>query len=809
MVIKENDSFLTKFSKKDTTLIQSIKEYKFHPIKLVKLNSKDEIELMENELMQRVFDLEGEPYEWRMFKLPDGTGGYALNIHHILADGWGLGLICRKVMIAYSDLTGENIDEEISSSYIDYLKSEQEYIKSDKFKIDKNYWDNIFKTIPDSVTIPGTSTLENNSCRANRKEFILSKSLISSIQNFCAKNKISVFNFFTAVLSTYIYKITNETDFVIGTPILNRTNFKEKNTVGMFVNVSPLRINVNTNDTFIKFAENISLSSKEMLRHQKYSYTNILEDLRSKNSLIPSLYNIILSYQVTKTTTVSKYTYESRWVFSGNSSEDMEIQIYDFNESGNLALTFDYKIDKYTEEDIKYIYDRIIYIINQILEKNDIKLSQIEFATPKEREQILNKFNNTKSDYPREKSMVQLFEEQVKLNPQKRSVFFEEETLTYEELNNKANSIANYLIENGANLEDVVGIFFEKSLNTIIALLGILKAGCCYLPIDTAYPQDRIDYMIENSNTKFVLSDSKFEKILNSKAKIVNLDNFDFENIENPNLKIKPTNLAYVMYTSGSTGKPKGVMIEHRGIIRLVKNPNFLKFEEDERIIQTGTIAFDACTFEIWAALLNGYELFVIPKNTLLDPIELQKYVETNKITIIFLTTPLLHQIANTNPHIFANVRYLITGGDVLSVSSVNLIRKENPNLKIINAYGPTENSAYSTCFNIEKDFSKNVPIGYPIQNSTCYIVNSEYKLCPIQTVGELIVGGDGVGRGYLNAEELTKEKFITNLFGEKRLYKTGDLAKWLPDGSIDFLGRADSQVKIRGNRIELRRNQP
>ena len=521
MVIEKNDSFLTQFSKKETTLVQSIKKYKFHPIKLINLNSKDDISKMETELMQRVFNLEDEPYEWRMFKFPDGTGGYTLNIHHILADGWGLGLVCRKVMIAYSDLTGENIKEDIFSSYVDYLKSEQEYINSTKFTNDKNYWNDIFKTIPETVTIPGTLSSEDNSCKANRKEFILSKSLISSIQNFCAQNKISVFNFFTAILSIYMYKINNNIDFVIGTPILNRTNYKEKNTVGMFVNVSPLRININNQNNFIEFTEKIATNSKEMLRHQKFSYTNILEDLRKRNSSIPSLYNIVLSYQVTKTTTVSKYSYESKWNFNGNCNEDIEIQIYDFNESGNLTLTFDYKFDKYTEEDIKNIYNRMIYIINQVLEKNDIKLYQIEIATPKEREQILNKFNNAQIDYPKEKNVVQLFEKQVKLNPNKPAVFFEGETLTYEELNNKANSLAHYLTQNNVQLEDVIGIFLDKSLEVVISILGILKAGCSYLPIDTSYPQSRIEYMLQDSNTKFIFSNSKFEKILNTKIKII------------------------------------------------------------------------------------------------------------------------------------------------------------------------------------------------------------------------------------------------------------------------------------------------
>lgn len=801
-VIEKNDSFLIKIKQKNGAFFQTLNPYRYSRIELIKLNSKEDLTKLENETLQKVFDIEKELFEFKLFEFPDKTGGFLLNIHHVIADGWSLGLICRKIMISYSKFMGEEL-EDISSSYIEYLKSEEEYFSSEKFKADKNYWLSNFETIPETASIPGSLTTSEISSKANRKEFILSKNIVNSIQNFCAQNKISIFNFFTSILSVYMYKINNLNSFVIGTPILNRTNFKEKNTVGMFVNVAPLKITIDNQKNFTEFAKDIAINSKEMLRHQKYSYTNILEELRKKDSKIPGLYNIVLSYQLTKANNVSKYDYKTRWVFNGNCSEDIEIQIYDLDETGNLNIAFDYKANKYIEKDIESLYSRLLYITNQVLE-SDKKLFEIEFITEAEKDKILNKFNNTKTDYPKEKSVVQLFEEQVEKVPSKNAVFFENTELTYEELNFKANSIASYLVKNGAKTEDVIGIFLDKSLESIISILGILKTGCAFLPIDVAYPESRINYMLENSNTKFILTNSKFEKILNTKIKIINLDNFEFKDEKNLNLKIKPENLAYIMYTSGSTGNPKGVMVEHKNIVRLVKNTNYIKFGEDEKILQTGSIVFDACTFEIWAALLNGFELFIITKNDLLDPILLQNYINKNKISILWLTSPLFNQLSTSNPAIFENVKYLLTGGDVLSPSHINSVMEENPKLQIINGYGPTENTTFSTCFNIKEKYLDNIPIGYPIANSTCYIVNNELKLCPVGTVGELIVGGDGVSRGYLNSEKLTKEKFISGLFGEKRLYKTGDLAKWQDDGSIIFLGRADSQVKIRGNRIEL-----
>ena len=256
-VIEKNDSFLTKLVKKGDTYVQTIDEYKYTKIELVKLNSKDEISDLENKTLSKVFDIENKLFEFKIFEISDQTGGFLLNIHHIIADGWTLGLVCRKIILAYSKIMGEEI-EDISSSYIDYLNSEHEYIKSSKFENDKNYWSSVFESIPETVTIPGSLNSNKISSKANRKEFILSKSLVSSIQNFCAQNKISIFNFFTAILSIYMYKINNINDFVIGTPILNRTNFKEKNTIGMFVNVVPLRIKIDNANNFFDFANSIA-----------------------------------------------------------------------------------------------------------------------------------------------------------------------------------------------------------------------------------------------------------------------------------------------------------------------------------------------------------------------------------------------------------------------------------------------------------------------------------------------------------------------------------------------------------------------
>ena len=338
----------------------------------------------------------------------------------------------------------------------------------------------------------------------------------------------------------------------------------------------------------------------------------------------------------------------------------------------------------------------------------------------------------------------------------------------------------------------------------IVAILAILKVDALYVPIDIDYPDNRINFMLSDSNAKIVLTKRAF------------LLDLDFENtlaidlcntiyLDNKTFPSKHAgDLAYVMYTSGSTGNPKGVVVKQKSIIRLVKNPNYINFHKNEKILQTGSIVFDACTFEIWASLLNGFELYIIKKSELLDPNSLKSYLIENKITILWLTAPLLNQLCENHPDMFKTVRCLLTGGDVLSPKHINLIRKVCPDLTIINGYGPTENTTFSTCFTINDYYNDSIPIGYPISNSTCYIVSQDMNLLPIGIPGELVVGGDGVAKGYINNQAFTDLKFLSSPFNNDFLYKTGDLAKWNFDGSISFIGRIDGQVKIRGFRVEL-----
>lgn len=451
------------------------------------------------------------------------------------------------------------------------------------------------------------------------------------------------------------------------------------------------------------------------------------------------------------------------------------------------------------------------YINKEHVNYDDRKIESKEIGNLIEQEnyEFLLKSNITESQYPKDKTIQKLFEEQVEKTPNKAAVVYGKIELTYKELNEKANSLARVLIEKGVKSETIVGIMLNQSLEMIIGIIGILKAGGAYLPIDPEYPKDRIKYMLNDSKAAILLTQKCLLDKVDYSEKTINMeDNILYEN-EKTNLSEvnKSDNLACVVYTSGSTGKPKGTLIEHRGIVRLVINTNYITINENDSILQLSNYAFIASTFDIYGALLNGAKLVLISKEDLLEMRELGNVILNKKISLFFVTPALFNVIVDTNIECLRNVKKILIGGDKISIRHARRALKYLGKEHLIQVYGQTEGTAYATYYfinNIEENIYS-IPIGKPVSNSAVYIIGENNELLTVGKVGELCVSGEGLARGYLNREELTEKKFVDNPFklGTK-MYKTGDLARWLPDGNVEFLGRMDNQVKIRGFRIEV-----
>jgi amino acid adenylation domain-containing protein len=453
-------------------------------------------------------------------------------------------------------------------------------------------------------------------------------------------------------------------------------------------------------------------------------------------------------------------------------------------------------------------------ILNGIIANPDQHLSQLPILTEAEREQLLVAWNDTRTDYPRESSVHRLFEEQVERTPDAVAVVYSEEQLTYSELNRKANRLASYLIRLGVKPEDLIGICMERSPMMIVGLLAILKAGGAYVPLDPTYPSERLGFMIEDTQMPVLLTEQHLVgKLPENSVHIVCLD-VDWQTIatesdRNPVSGITGENLAYVMYTSGSTGKPKGASIPHRAVNRLVINTDYVHFGPDERIGQVSNSSFDALTFEVWGSLLHGGTLVGISKEVILSPREFAAVIREQKVSTMFLTAALFNQLAAEIPGIFSSMRNLLFGGEAADPRWVREVLSNAPPDRLLNGYGPTESTTFTCCCLVKNipDEAASVPIGRPISNTQVYILDRHFQPVPVGVPGELYIGGEGLARDYLNRPELTAQKFIPDPFSnipDARLYKTGDLARYLPDGNLDFLGRMDHQVKIRGFRIEL-----
>ena len=815
IVCAKHDNFKLKLKIKDGDVMQVLSEEQ-NTVEVIDVVDLQEMEKVREKLVRTPFKLENSLlFKFYIFKFKDGTGAISYITHHLIADAWTIAFICHEVMKTYSALKqNQEIETKAIYSYIDYINSEKEYLKSEKFQKDKSYWEEKFSNIPEVANIPGTrqENIDLNNATAERIEYEITKKEVDELKEYCKSNNISLYNFFMAIYAIYISEITNLDEFVIGTPILNRTNFKEKNSAGMFVNMAPLRINLKGVEDFKTFTKNIAIDSLSMLKHQKYSYQSLLENLREKNKDIPNLYNILLSYQITNTQMdEGDVKYRTEWTFNGYCADNIDIQICDFNDTGSLSVSYDYKTNIYDGKDIENIHKRILNIISQVTRHENIKIKDIEIVTPEEKQQLIEDFNRTKLEYDENIPIIKFFEEQVNKTPNKTAIISNQKALTYKELNEKANMLATNMINNGVKQEDIIGIMLNRSPEMIIGLIAILKCGATYLPIDPEYPQDRVLYMLENSETKVVLVNNNTEKYVPQSCLKINIELTNHkiynntENIKNIDLQIKPNALVYLIYTSGSTGKPKGVRITNRNLNNFIQGmKQIIDFNESKTMVSVTTICFDIFGLEMWCSLTSGLTLVVANEEEQNTPAVLNKLCLENKVNII-QTTPSRYSVIfeeKNNLKFLDNITDILVGGEAVNEKIISTMKKYTK-AKIFNMYGPTETTIWSTVKELTNE--ETITIGKPIANTQCYILNKNNKILPMYMPGELYIGGDGVSNGYLKREELNQEKFIQSPFiKDARIYNTNDLAYYTENGDIVHLGRTDFQVKIRGFRVEL-----
>jgi len=751
------------------------------------------------------FDLANGPLlRASLLQLSDDQYVFYYNTHHIISDGWSMNVLSRDVLTCYKAYMEGLAPElpELRIQYKDYATWQLSQIETKEYQDHKTFWTESLKgdlpilELPKKGARPSVNSYEGKGLRT-----YLSQETTSGLKNLSQDQGGSLFMGLLATWNVLFNKYTTSKDIIIGSPVAGRDHADLENQIGFYVNTVALRNQINTEESFTTFYNEVKQNTMTAFSHQSYPFDCVVEDLDIKREKgANAIFDVMLALQNVgdKITSIVVTEEDENTILDlGNTVSKFDITL-NFQEIGNHLL-FDviYNTSLYEEEMIENLINHYKQLTSNLVQSPNEKIGDIDCLLPSEKQKLLYDFNATEVAYPRDETLVTLFKEQVSKTPDKIAVVFEDKKLNYSELDSISDTFANFLIlDHNVKNEDFVGVKLERSDWILVSILGILKSGGIYVPIDPNYPQIRIDDIEADCNCKLTIDELFINSFEDKKQPQIPF--------ELPVLSTQANSLAYVMYTSGSTGKPKGVMVEHRNVIRLVKSSSYFHFTESNTLLSTGAVSFDATTFEYWGTLLNGSQIVMCSKSILLDVELLSNEIKNRNIDVMWFTTGWLNQLIDTNISVFNGLSTILFGGDRSSLLHIKKLREHYPELKIIHCYGPTENTTFSLTYEVG-EVSGELPIGYPISNSTVHILDPNGKLTPMGVVGEICLGGDGVSRGYLNRQELTQEKFVRDRFRESgNLYKTGDLGKWRADGSLDFMGRVDDQVKIRGFRIEL-----
>ena len=821
-VVKRHEILRTVFIETDGTPYQKIYAEIDFKLDLIDLSNTDNIEEKTAELIEeesnRHFDLaKGPLLVSRLFKTDYERHLLLFNMHHIISDGWSIGVLISELTLFYNSFCkGEpNPLEPLKIQYRDYVQRHNQILKENNPAAHKNYWLEKFSgELPVSEITPDIRRPLFKTFSGKLHVICFRKDHLEKIEKLCRQNGTSHFMFLVSVVNILIYKYTGKSDIIVGSAISGREQRDLEDQIGFYVNTIPLRNEVKSDCSFNQFLGKVKSNCIEAYDHQIYPFDLLIEDLNLKRDISRNpLFEITVSLQDSDSGIFRFEGIKTSVLKSEISFSKFDLHFYFEEAPGTLKLGIIYNPDLYTDGKIQRISLHFEELLQNLLDSPDDSLSSIEIISDREKEQIIKEFNNTSRPYPKEKTIAELFQEIVETYPDKPAVVYQGRSMTYSQLDKKTDCLAYRLkSEHGLKIEEPVVILMDRSDELVVSILGVLKAGGTYLPLDINLPDERIDMILKDVNSRLILvSDKKIDTGSFPSAEIITLtDQYFLSNTGFDRVKVEKSssNLAYILYTSGSTGIPKGSMIEEKSIIKLVRNSTCCNVTENSRILSTSSFSFDATTFDLWATLLNGATLFIEKSDDYLDPDKLKSYISTYGITNIVLSTGLFLRIAESDQqldiNIFEGVKEIIAGGDRLPFIASNKFIEKYPETILVNGYGPTENTTFTTFFIVDREYQTEIPIGRPISNTTVYIFDEYCNLCPIGVPGEIYIGGEGLSRGYVNRPDLNKRCFLKNPLNKGEvLYRSGDMAQWQEDGTILFLGRNDDQLKIRGYRIE------
>ena len=846
-IVRRHEILRTNFQQIEGKNLQVIRpeiNISLQVINLEQITAKQQLQNVErliNQETDKIFNLsEDDLFQSTLYQLNQNSYILLLNMHHIISDGWSIGILLQELSTLYGAYLAGNKSPlpDLQIQYADYAIWQKEKFTSEIREKQLNYWKQQLADIPPLLELPTDKPRPPiQSFRGGIWEFSINSNLSQKIRTLTQQSDATLFMTMLAAFVILLYRCSGQDDILIGSPMAGRNRQEIQSLIGYFVNTVVLRTKLTGNPNFREILNQVRQVATDAHNYQDIPYNQVVEALNPQRNLSYNpVFQILFDLQHSLTDKLQLPGLTLQPFLGEHSTSKFDLSLIIEDRGTELIGAWEYSSDLFTQEAISRITENFQTLLNGIVNNPETPINQLPIISAFEQQQILEKWNNTQQDYPESFCIHELFTQQVIKTPDAIAVKFGNQQLTYTQLNQKANQLANYLQNCGVTSEVLVGLYLERSLDILIAILAILKAGGAYLPLDPKYPQTRLTDILNDSQVSIILTQEKLLTSLSSplprgetpltpyQGKIILLDTdltiISQQNIETPISAIKPDNLAYVIYTSGSTGKPKGVMITHQNIVNHATSIiDKYQINSHDRILQFTTFIFDVAAEEIFPAWLSGATLIICPQEMVTNLIEFSQFLAQESLTVVNLPTPYWQEwvleIDRKISQIPDSLRLVITGSDQVLPEKLalwqKLVTEKRQNIQWINAYGLTETTITSTVYQLPVNYQLNtthsVPIGRPIANTEIYILDQNLQPVPIGIPGELHIGGAGLARGYLNRKQLTNEKFISNPISSSkssRLYKTGDLARYLPDGNIEFLGRIDYQVKIRGFRIEL-----
>jgi amino acid adenylation domain-containing protein len=775
--------------------------------------------LIAAEEAQRPFDLaEGPLLRARLLRLGDEDYVALLTMHHIVSDGWSMGVLVREVAALYEAYSHgrQSPLEELPIQYADYAAWQREWLSGEVLESQLAYWKERLAGVAPILELPSDHPRPAvQSHRGASQAVALPQSLTEQLKALSQRQGGTLFMTLLAAFQTLLMRYTGRQDVVVGSPIANRGRAEIEGLIGFFVNTLALRTDLSGDPPFVELLGRVKEVALGAYAHQDLPLERLVEELQPERDLSRHpLFQVMMVLQNAPREAVELPGLRLSMLPSESGTTKFDLTLSLAKGEGGLTGLLEYSTDLFEAETIRRMLGHYQRLLESVVADPQRRLSELELLTEAEREQLVVEWNRTRSDYPREQSIRELFERQVELTPDRTAVAFEEEQLSYAELNRRANRLANYLRSLGVEPDTRVCILMERSVEIVVGVLGVLKAGGAYVPLDPSSPEERLAFMVEDAGARVILTQRRLTGVLpRFQGEVVRLDaeldEIATQSDENPRNLAQPDNLAYVIYTSGSTGRPKGVLVSHRNLIHSIYSHTLYYREPVTHFFLTSPFAFDSSVTGIFWTLCSGGCLIIPPESFQQDLLKLNEVITQRQVShLVWLPSLYNLLLKQSGSEQLSILRTVILAGEPCQRILIEQHNALLPQTSLFNEYGPTEGTVWSSVYDCKtEDPGGAVPIGRPIPNVSIYSLDRWMNPMPIGAAGELYIGGEGLARGYLERPDLTAERFIPHPFSKEsgaRLYRTGDLARYLPDANLEFLGRFDDQVKLRGYRIEL-----